>query len=137
MTGTPPVVAVINTSPDIVDMLRLALQHAGLVVVSAFTHEIREGVVDLDNFVRQHEPSVVIYDIAPPYDGNWQLFLHVRSMDVMQGRYFILTTTNARHVEKLAGSDQQLFEIVGKPYDLDQIVRAASEAMRAKEPGLK
>jgi DNA-binding response OmpR family regulator len=130
MVERPPVVAVINTSPDVVDMLRLALEHAGHVVVSAFTHEIREGVVDVGQFVRQHDPSVVLYDIAPPYDSNWQFFLHVRAMESMQGRAFILTTTNVRHVGKLAGKDETLLEIVGKPYDLDRIVKATDEALR-------
>ena len=113
-------------------MLRLALQHAGLVVVSAFTHEIRDGAVDVGPFIEQHQPRAIIYDIAPPYEANWQLFLHIRSFEVMRGRFFIITTTNAREVEKLAGSDQHIYEIVGKPYDLDLIVQAAREAVRAR-----
>ena len=40
---SPPVVAVINTSPDIVDMLRVTLEHAGYVVVTALTYDIREA----------------------------------------------------------------------------------------------
>lgn len=131
MSDRPPVVAVINTSPDVVDMLRLALEHAGFVVVSAFTFEIREGVTDVENFVRQHRPSVIVYDIAPPYEANWQLFLHIRAMEVMQGRRFVLTTTNARQVQKLVGSAEEIHEIVGKPYDLDEITRATHDALRA------
>ena len=131
MSDRPPVVAVINTSPDVVDMLRLALEHAGFVVVSAFTFEIREGATDVESFVRQHRPSVIVYDIAPPYEANWQLFLHIRAMEVMKGRRFVLTTTNARQVQKLVGSAEQIHEIVGKPYDLDEITRATHDALRA------
>ena len=131
MSERPPVVAVINTSPDVVDMLRLALEHAGFVVVSAFTFEIREGVTDVENFVRQHRPSVILYDIAPPYEANWQLFLHIRAMEAMKGRRFVLTTTNARQVQKLVGSAEEIHEIVGKPYDLDEITRATHDALRA------
>jgi DNA-binding response OmpR family regulator len=131
MTDRPPVVAVINTSPDVVDMLRLALEHAGFVVVSAFTFEIREGVTDIEHFVRQHRPAVILYDIAPPYEANWQLFQRIRAMEVMKGRRFILTTTNAHQLQKLAGSGEHFHEIVGKPYDLDEITRATHDALRA------
>jgi len=98
-TVTPPdVVAVINTSPDVVDMLRLTLEHAGIVVVSAMTWEVRDGEVDLERFMLQHRPKVVLYDVAPPYESNWLLFEHIRAMPVMAGVHFVLTTTNARQV---------------------------------------
>jgi CheY-like chemotaxis protein len=128
----PPVVAVINTSPDIIDMLRRAFEQAGLVPVSAFTFDIRDGRVDLDAFIRQHDPRVIVYDIAPPYEANWHLFEHISTQPVMRGRVFVLTTTNAAHVEKLAGSEQRIYEVVGKPLDLEQVTRAVKEATRAR-----
>jgi DNA-binding NtrC family response regulator len=126
------VVAVINSTPDIVDMLRLTLEQAGFVIVSALTHEIREGEVDIEQFIRQHQPRVIAYDIAPPYEPNWHLFQHICAMPVMHGRQFIITSTNARHVERLAGQHQQVYEIVGKPLDLGQVVQAIKEASRAR-----
>jgi DNA-binding response OmpR family regulator len=133
MPDRPPVVAVINTSPDIVDMLRLAFEHAGIVVVSAFTHQIREGAVDVEAFVRQHHPGVIVYDIAPPYASNWQMFQHVRSLPALERAKFVLTSTNERHVTELAGRDTRVYEIIGKPFDLDQIVAAVREATRARD----
>jgi DNA-binding NtrC family response regulator len=129
----PGVVAVINTSPDVVDMLRITLEHAGIVVVSAFTWEIRDGEVDVDRFIRQHGPRVVVYDIAPPYEANWLLFEHIRAMPVMEQVQFIVTTTNARQVEQFAkGIGKRIYEIVGKPFDLGEIVTAVREALRAR-----
>jgi DNA-binding response OmpR family regulator len=132
------VVAVFNTSPDTVDMLRLVLEHAGFVVVSAYTYELRDAKVDLEAFMRQHQPGVVVYDIAPPYEENWRLFVHFRSLDVLKDAHFVVTTTNCVQVRKLAGPEQPLHEIVGKPYDLDEIVRAvqerAAEGMPAARP---
>jgi CheY-like chemotaxis protein len=128
----PPVALVINTSPVIVDMLRVALEHAGIVVVSTLTHQVRDGELDLERFVEQHQPRVVVYDIAPPYDANFQLFEHVRRMPVMSGRQFVVTSTNSRQVEKLFASSTPVYEVVGKPYDIDQIVSAAREAVRAR-----
>ena len=126
------VAAVFNTSNDVVDLLRHALEPAGIVAVSAMTHQIREGVVDVEAFLRQHDPHVVVYDIAPPYDANWHLFQHIAAMKVMRHRPIVLTSTNPQHVEKLAGHQRRIYEIVGKPLDLEQIVRAVKEAARSR-----
>jgi DNA-binding response OmpR family regulator len=121
------VVAVFNTSPDTVELLRIVLEEAGFVVVSAFTYELRDGEVDLEAFCRQHRPHVVLYDIAPPYEANWRLFLHLRSTEALRGARFVVTTTHEAHVRKIAGHGEELFEIVGKPYDLGLIVEAVKK----------
>jgi CheY-like chemotaxis protein len=129
---SPVVAAIFNTSPDIVDLLRRALEPAGIVTVFALTHQMRDGAVDVQSFVRQHNPSVIVYDIAPPYEANWQLFQHVCNMEAVRDRPVVLTSVNARHVEKLAGFNERVYEVVGKPFDLDQIVQAVKEAVRSR-----
>ncbi len=128
MDSNPIVVAVFNTSPDTVDLLRIVLERAGFVVVAAFTYELRDGDVDIEAFCRQHQPVVAVYDVALPYDANWRLFEHIRSLDVMGETTFVITTTNEKQVRAIAGPNEQLFEIVGKPYDLGLIVEAVKKA---------
>lgn len=128
----PWVVAVINSTPDIVDLLRVAIEQAGFVVVSALTFQIREGKVDVDRFVGQHQPRVIVYDISPPYEANWRLFEHLAAQPVMRDRQFVITSTNAQQVARIAGSPQHVYEVIGKPFDLDQIVQAVKEAARAR-----
>ena len=113
-------------------MLRIAIEQAGFVVVSALTFEIREGAVDLEQLIKQHQPRVIVYDIAPPYEANWNLFMHMSALPVMQDRQFVVTSTNAHHVERLAGPQHHIYEILGKPFDLGQIVQAVKEATRAR-----
>jgi CheY-like chemotaxis protein len=125
-------VAVINTSPDVVDLLRRALEPAGFVVVTALTYEIREGKTDFQRFVEQHDPRVLVYDIAPPYDANWRLFEHLASRPWIEPRQIVLTSVNAREVDKVASGGQRIYEVVGKPFDLDQIVTAVREAAKAR-----
>jgi hypothetical protein len=126
------VAAVINTSPDVVDLLRRTFEPAGIVTVSALTYQIRDGIVDFERFLSLHDPLVVVYDIAPPYDANWRLFEHMCQIPAMRDRRKILTSTNPKHVEQLVGSDDTVYEVVGKPPDLDRIVRAVKEAARSR-----
>jgi CheY-like chemotaxis protein len=129
----PPAVAVINSTPDIIEMLRVAFEGVGIAAVGTFTHAIRDGDVDIEAFKRQHDPQVVLYDIAPPYPNNWLLFQHIAHLPVMKGKHFIITTTNRTHVEKLAtGSKLPIFEIVGTPYDLGQLIEEVRQAVRAR-----
>jgi CheY-like chemotaxis protein len=129
MASGPPVVAIFNTSPDTIELLRIVLEPAGYVVVGAYTYEIRDGEIDIEMLMKQHQPKLVIYDVAPPYDRNWRLFLHFKSMPALKGVNFMVTTTNARQVREIAGPDQEIYEIVGKPYDLGVIVQAVKDTI--------
>ncbi|MEO7890953.1 MAG: hypothetical protein ABIW19_13200 [Vicinamibacterales bacterium] len=126
--GAPPTIAVFNTSPDTVDMLRIALEHAGFVVVTGMTFDIRDGRVDLNQFLDAHDPAVIVYDVALPYEANWNLLTHLRQSDGMKHRPIIVTTTNARQVAPLA-EGEPILEIVGKPYDLGVLVDAVHRAL--------
>jgi CheY-like chemotaxis protein len=126
------VVAIFNTSPDLIDMLRGVFEMAGFVVVSLLTYQIREGDVDIETFLRQHQPDVIVYDIAPPYEPNWRLFQHVCRTPAMRNTQIVLTSTNAARLRELAGVHDRVYEIVGKPVDLDEVVAAVREAAHAR-----
>jgi DNA-binding response OmpR family regulator len=129
---TPDVVAILNTAPDTVDLLRRVMEQAGFTVVTGFIHDIRDGRLDIEAFLGQHKPAAIVYDVAIPYEENWRFFQHVKSMAICAGCRFVLTTTNAAQVQKIAGADEHLHEIVGKPYDLGEVVRAVKEAIRQR-----
>ena len=127
-----PVVAVINTSPDAIDLIKDVLERAGFLVVSTFTWMVAAGQVDLEAFVRAHAPAVIVYDIAPPYERNWEFLQHLRAT-VLKAYPFVLTAPNVAQVERLVDrADERVYEVVGQPHDLDQIVRAVKEASKAR-----
>jgi DNA-binding NtrC family response regulator len=131
MTGERDVVLIVNTSPDAVDLLKDVLERAGFLVVSTFTWAVQKGTVDLKALMDAHRPKVVVFDIAPPYDRNWAFLLHLRK-HVLTDVQFVLTSMNVTHVEGLVGRDERIYEVVGKPHDLDVIVRATKEAARSR-----
>ena len=116
-------------------MLRIILQHEGFVVIGAYTYELRDARIDIEGLIRQHQPDVIIYDVAPPYDKNWLELQHICTMPALRSLKFIITTTNVKHLREVAGQDPELFEIVGKPYDLGLIVEQVKKLTgRASAP---
>jgi DNA-binding NarL/FixJ family response regulator len=132
---TSIVVAVFDTNNDVVELLRVSLEQAGFVVVSGHIDDLRRGALDLASFVRQHDPRVIVYDIAPPYDAHWRFLEHVRQSPEMQGRGFVLTSTNVQRTEEIIGTREPIHELIGRPYDLEQITRAVREAGQAGSTG--
>ena len=85
----PIVVAVVNTNPDLVRLLRVALEHAGFVVLVMHIEDIKLGATDMDMLLNQHDPKVIVYDVAPPYDQNWRFLDHLRASTSFRGRQFV------------------------------------------------
>jgi CheY-like chemotaxis protein len=131
--ATPQCVAIFNTSDDVLELLRDVIEQAGFAVVVGHVDDIKRGQLDLLSFVEQHDPAVIVYDIAPPYDRNWVFLEHLRGRPPLLGRRFVIMTTNVARVREAVGPAEHIHEIVGKPFDLDQIVTAVQKAAREGE----
>jgi DNA-binding NarL/FixJ family response regulator len=125
-----PVAAVVNTNPDLVELLKAKIEAAGFVVLVLHIAEIRQGL-DLGAVLAQHDPQVIVYDIVAPYERNWRFFQHLRET-LLQGRRFVLTTPNEAALRRLVGRDAQVYEILDGGSDIDAIVQAVREAARAR-----
>jgi DNA-binding response OmpR family regulator len=125
------VVALFNASDDTVEMVQHMLRASNVpCIIGCHFSDLKKGRIDFARYVRDHDPRVVIFDISPPYEENWQFFKTLRDDEAMQGRGLVLTTTNKRRLDETVGSDSEAFEIVGKPYDLDQINAAITAALK-------
>ena len=133
MTMAPrDVVAVIDTTPDTIDLLKDTLEKAGFLVVTTYTWLATKGEVDLEAFLRTHQPAVILYDIARPCERNW-VFLQTLRQTVFKDYRFVLTTPNVKQVERLMDrGDERVYEVVGHSDDLGQIVTAVREAAKAR-----
>jgi DNA-binding response OmpR family regulator len=125
----PNVVAIINSNEDVVEAIRLILGDAGFVTIGAHLVDFKKGRRDLVAFLLEHDPRVIVLDIAPPYEENWNFFQLMKNSQAARGRQFVLTTTNKKILEDLVGKTSTI-ELVGKPFDLDEIVKAVQKMMK-------
>jgi hypothetical protein len=132
MTHTPTVVAIVNTNPDLVRIMRITLEKAGFVVFEFHIEDIKLGAADVDSLLKQHDPKVIVYDLAPPYDMNWRFLDHLRTATGFKGRQFVLTSVNVRHAEEVIKGDESVYEVLGEEEDMAQLVRAVKEASRSR-----
>jgi CheY-like chemotaxis protein len=79
-------VALFNSNSEVLELLREALQVSGYAAVIAHVEEVKRGRLDMIQFVEEHQPEVIVYDVAPPYDSNWTFLRLMMSSDVMRGR---------------------------------------------------
>jgi len=126
-----PKVAIINTSLESIEILQKLLADAGLDTVSAYVTEFKRGERDLAAFFAEHQPDAVVYDIALPYVQNWKFFREqVLARHLLPEDRFIVTTANRTVLEVLVGPTSA-FEMIGRPYDLANILAAVKQAVSA------
>ncbi|HTI43482.1 MAG TPA: hypothetical protein VL693_16760 [Vicinamibacterales bacterium] len=130
--GSLGVIALFNSNLDALVMLGKLLESAGFTVISALIPDLRSGRYDVNAMLDRHDPSVIVYDIGPPYEENWQMFEELRASTSMRHRRCVITAVNALRVEELARSDDRIYEVVDKQSDLVEIVQAVKEAARAR-----
>lgn len=132
MAESPIVVAVVNTNPDVVRLLRMNLEAAGFVVFVVHIEDIQTGNTVIEDVLEQHDPRVIVYDVAPPFEMNWRFLDHLRMSTAFKGRHFVLTTVNVSAVQRIVGPEETVYEVIGEPSDILEVVRAVKEATRAR-----
>src|SRR4051812_50117654 len=99
--ATQPVVAVVNTNPDLVELLKARIETAGFVVLVIHIADIRGGL-DVGAVLAQHDPVVIVYDVVMPYDRNWRFLQDLREATVPRRR-FVLAAPHRGGGEELLG----------------------------------
>lgn len=121
------VVAVFNSHADTVEMLHLALQHAGYRTIDAPLREFQNGLENGLAFLRLHNPDVVVYDVSPPYEVNAAYCCDLQETD--NARAWVITSTNPLRTERHLRGRPERYELIGKPYDLRDVVTAVHRAV--------
>ena len=122
-------VVVFNASEDTVDLLTTFFGALGLDAAGE-TWPARDplSLEIVQDFVRRHHPDVIVFDVSFPYDHNWTRYCEFRQADGVRDIPIVLTTTNKRALHDIIGATEAL-EIIGKPYDLDELAMAVKRVL--------
>ncbi|WP_158619988.1 hypothetical protein [Corallococcus sicarius] len=125
--GMRPTVLVLNGSEDLIEALEELLHDAGFQTRGHRVQDLIRGPLDFDTLVRETRPAVIVYDISVPFDLSWGAFQKLAASPAAAGIPFVLTTTNREGAEAYTGPD--VIELLLKPYDIQQFIRAVTQAV--------
>ena len=123
------VVAIINTNDDLVQSLRNVLVNEGYYVVTAHISDFKAGRQDFTSFLKAHDPSALIYDIAVPYEDNWTFFQSLLKLPDTYDRKFVVTTVNKRVLEQRVGRTDAIEIKGGHADDFELIIDALAKRL--------
>ena len=124
-----PSITVLNSSAETIEILKIALEEQGYAVSTGHVADVKKGQLDVIDFVAEHQPDVIIYDVAIPYEENWRFLRLLQSSEALKDAKWVITTTHRKRLEELVGECGDVYEVVGKPYDLIQITNAVKNAL--------
>jgi DNA-binding response OmpR family regulator len=125
--------AVLNTSEEVAEAIEAALRAEGWSTAAGYTIDFKRGRADLTAFLREHDPRVVVWDIAFPYAENWAFYQEAHALPAMQGRRIVLTTVNQRALERVAG-EAAFLELLDRPVSFDALRATVRAALAASPP---
>jgi hypothetical protein len=118
-------IAIVNTSDEVAEAMEWALRSAGWSTERASPLAFKRGHLQVTEFLKEHDPLVLVWDIAVPFEENWAYYQSLRQDPALGDRRFVLTTSNGRALRKLVGKIPVL-EFLATPshlYDLCTAVR--------------
>jgi CheY-like chemotaxis protein len=124
-----PSIIVLNSSAETIEILKIALEEQGYAVSTGHVADVKKGQLDVLDFVAEHQPDAIIYDVAIPYEENWRFLRLLQSSEALKDVKWVITTTHKKRLEELVGECGEVYEVVGKPYDLVQITSAVKDAL--------
>jgi CheY-like chemotaxis protein len=132
MTDAPPCIAIINDYWDFIDILTVHLERRGYRAVGARMPDLaKDGTRGAVRFFEQHDPDVVIFDIAPPVEDHVRYLEAIRPVEARRGRKFVLTTTLPQAVSGYQCTDG-IVALFGKPLRVDALLAAVDNALRER-----
>jgi CheY-like chemotaxis protein len=120
MATRPPLVAVVNNDPDLINMLATWFETHGIRAVCGSLRDFRRGHQDVAAFLTRHNPTIVLYDISMPFGPNWDFLEALRIIPETSGVPILVTTSNKAALEKAVGPTTA-FEVTGTAENLTEL----------------
>ncbi|HVS03277.1 MAG TPA: hypothetical protein VMT16_10955 [Thermoanaerobaculia bacterium] len=108
-----PLVGVVGTGRDVRGLLGDVLEDEGYETVCLAAERGELPVDQILVFVADHDPDVIVFDLASPFRDNWFALERLQRARVMRGRRLLVTTPDWGLAQELL-CDQQVWEIAGR-----------------------
>ena len=129
MSPRRPKIAIINSSAEVVGLLVEWFVADGMDAVGAEVRDFRGGRRSIEDFLAQERPDVILWDVALPYAPNWAYLKHILGRRDLRLPPLLVTTTNRAALYEMTGETVEVFEIVGRPFDLEALTAAVHRAI--------
>jgi len=126
-----PVIAVINSNDDLVRALANELKQERYTPVTAHVADIKSGSENFIEFLERHEPELIIYDVAIPYEDNWTFLNMLRALPQCRDIPFVITTVNKRVLDSRVGQTDAIEIVGGHADDVEPTLEAVRRALHA------
>lgn len=123
--------AVLNSNQDVLRLIRSALEDEGYTVSTEHIVSFKNGDTNLAQFLLNHQPAVVIYDLAPPYKENWNFLQLLCDIPQVAAVPMVLTTVNKAALESVVGKTTA-FEILGTRDNLGPLIEEVNRLVRTR-----
>ena len=126
-------IAVVDSAYDSAELLKSWFEFCGArVSVATQLTQFRIGQADIRDWLALAQPDVVVFDIGPPYEANWTFLEQLRD-GPLRRIPLVVTTTNEAVLRRLTepGADIPIQQLVGKPYDLDELAECVARLVAA------
>jgi DNA-binding NarL/FixJ family response regulator len=97
--------------------------------VREYVREFRRGTRDLSAFMSEHDPDVIVWDIAVPSYMNWKFLQEVQQMHLLQNCGLVITTPNVAQLDHIVGAATGALEVTGEHADVETLARAISQCV--------
>lgn len=114
----PVDVALVIWNPDLIELLSIVLQEHNLTSCGL---EPLEDVRRIEEFLALSRPGLVIYDIAPPYNRDARIVLHL-SRRFPECAFLLTCADRCLAVQQAAWLSR--YAIFQKPYEISEVADA-------------
>lgn len=124
----PPLVAVVDDDPDILDLVSLHLTKAGMKV---------KGFGDAEKFyrtLRQEVPDLVILDLMLPDSDGLEICRHLRGDKALSAIPVIMLTAKADEIDRVLGLEMGADDYITKPFSTKELIARVRAVLRRGKP---
>jgi DNA-binding response OmpR family regulator len=120
----PPLIAVLDDEADILELLKVNLQKAGLRF-----QEFQEAD-GLFRYLEREKPDLILLDLMLPDTDGLEVCRHIRKSENLAGIPIIMLTARGDESDKVVGLELGADDYVTKPFSVKELVARIHAVLR-------